>query len=218
MQIDSYLTTDILPLSPRDGVEKAVDFFKKTTYTHVPVVEKGNLLGCIAEDDVPGFSAKAPIEDYLYAAASFFVKHTTNWISVLEAFARNETNLMPVLNETGHYLGYYDLVDIMSFFRATPFLKESGGIIIVEKSLMDYSFSEVSQIVESNNGRLLGLFISEIREDMVQITLKVAEASLNDIMQTFRRYLYQVVYGEERDSYQEVLKERSAYLEKYLNI
>lgn len=218
MQISSYINNDILPLTSSDSVEKVMNFFKKTTYTHVPLAENSKLLGCIAEDDVQGFAKNAHVRDYMNMVRLFFVRDTTNWISVLETFAKNETNIMPVLTDAGKYLGYYDLVDIMSFFRATPFLKESGGIVVVEKGLTDYSFSEVSQIVEGNNGKLLGGFISAMREDRVEITLKIAGASLNDIMQTFRRYSYNVIFGNERDAYQEILKERSAYLEKYLNI
>ncbi len=57
--------------------------------------------------------------------------------------------------------GYYELEDIVKFFHETPFLKEQGGIIVVEKSIIDYSMSQITQIVESNNGKLLGLFVSE---------------------------------------------------------
>ncbi|MCB0374841.1 MAG: acetoin utilization protein acuB, partial [Sinomicrobium sp.] len=156
--------------------------------------------------------------EYLYALDRFFVRQNTNWVSVLETFSKNETNIMPVLDAHDNYLGYYDLVDIMSFFRETPFLKEPGGIIIVEKGIRDYAFSEIAQIVESNDGKLLGGFISEIKDDLVQITLKIGGTGLNNIMQTFRRYSYNIVFGNERDAYLESLKDRSEYLTKYLNI
>lgn len=85
---------------------------------------------------------------------------------------------MPVLNEKSEYIGYYELLDIIGLFNQTPFLNEPGGILLIEKGLKDYSFSEISQIVESNNGKLLGAFISEMNENQVQITLKVGNAPL----------------------------------------
>lgn len=218
MQITSYINTDLLPLSPQDPMEKLFNYFEKHTYTHMPIVTDDKLLGNIAEDDLQGFNREEKIEAYLYAADLFFVRQTTNWISVLETFSKNETNIMPVLNAYDNYLGYYDLVDIMSFFRETPFLKEPGGIIIVEKGIKDYSFSEISQIVESNNGKLLGGFISRIEDDMVQIILKIGTPELNAIMQTFRRYSYKIVFGNEKDTYLENLKDRSEYLNRYLNM
>ena len=54
--------------------------------------------------------------------------------------------------------------------------------------------------------------------DLVQITLKIGNTSLNDVIQTFRRYNYNIVSGHEEDSYLESLKERSQYLNKYLNM
>ena len=53
---------------------------------------------------------------------------------------------------------------------------------------------------------------------MAQITLKIGNANLNDIMQTFRRYSYNIILGHEDDSYLISLKERSDYLNKYLNM
>jgi Mg/Co/Ni transporter MgtE len=85
------------------------------------------------------------------------------WLDVLEVFAQNHTNLIPVLDEHNKYVGYYELNDIVQFFAETPFLKEQGGIIIVKKpTVKDYSMSQIAQIVETNNGRILGIFISEI--------------------------------------------------------
>jgi hypothetical protein len=40
---------------------------------------------------------------------------------------------------------------------------------IVRKPLLDYSMSQITQIVESNNGKLLGLFISEADADSVEV-------------------------------------------------
>ena len=125
---------------------------------------------------------------------------------------------MPVLSIDNTYLGYYELKDIISLFSESPFFVEAGGILVVEKGINDYSFSEISQIVESNNGKLLGAFISKMNNDLTQVTLKIGNTGLNDIIQTFRRYSYNIVSGHEEDSYIESLKERSDYLNKYLNM
>ena len=140
------------------------------------------------------------------------------WLDVLEVFAKNHSNIVPVLDESNVYLGYYELEDIVKFFHETPFLKEQGGIIVVQKSLSDFSMSQIAQIVESNNGKLLGLFISEATLETVQITIKIAMGGMNDIIQSFRRYNYEIISEHHEDNYLNTLKERSEYLDKYLNI
>lgn len=78
--------------------------------------------------------------------------------------------------------------------------------------------SQVSQIVESNNGKLLGLFVSKSDNDTIEITIKVTLGVMNDIIQTFRRYNYEIISEHNDDNYINTLKERSDYLDKYLNI
>lgn len=82
------------------------------------------------------------------------------WLDVLEVFAKNHSNVVPMM-KNNLYVGYYELDDIIKFFHETPFEAELvGGIIVVQKPIVDYSMSQIAQIVESNNGSLLGLFIS----------------------------------------------------------
>ncbi|GGG33707.1 acetoin utilization protein acuB [Bizionia arctica] len=219
MNISEYIINDIKPLQNDDKISDLQLLFNQLTYSHIPIKNKeGVYLGCMSETDAHCFSSNKPISDYSHAIEGFFVRQQTIWLDVLEAFAQNSTNIMPVLNENNIYLGYYELNDVISLFNETPFFAEAGNILIVEKSLNDYSFSELSQIVESNDGKLLGAFISKIENGLVQVTLKIGNTGLNDIMQTFRRYSYNVVSGHEEDSYLENLKDRSDYLNKYLNI
>ena len=67
-------------------------------------------------------------------------------------------------------------------------------------------------------GKLLGLFISESDVEKVQITIKISLGAMNDIIQTFRRYNYDIISEHHEDIYINNLKERSDYLDKYLNI
>ncbi len=216
--IHSYIQNEVPPLTPMSLIYKAKEGFANLTYTHIPVEEDGLLIGNISEDDIQAFDNEKKVSDYKYSLAIFFVRKDTNWLDVLEAFARNNANIMPVIDEHNNYLGYYELIDIITLFKETPFLYEPGGILIVEKGNKDYSFSEISQIVEANNGKLLGAFISENRDSIVQLTLKIGNIGLNDIIQSFRRYNYTIISGNEDDMYVEDLKQRSDYLKKFLDI
>ena len=218
MQLQDFVINDVKPLSITNKISDVQLLFNQLTYSHIPVQNDGIYLGCISEADAYCFEKAKSISDCNYAIEGFYVRPTTNWLDVLEAFAQNDTNIMPVLDEKNKYLGYYELNDIIHLFNETPFFSEPGGILIVEKGIHDYSFSEVSQIVESNDAKLLGAFISKMDGDLAQITLKIGNASLNEVIQTFRRYSYNIISGHEEDSYIESLKERSQYLDKYLNM
>jgi len=218
MPLREYIINDIKPLKVEDTIKDVQLLFNNLTYSHIPIKRDNVYIGCISENDAHCFDSSKPISDFLYALEGIYVRKKTIWLDVLEAFAVNDTNIMPVLDDNNKYLGYYELSDVLSKFNETPFFAEPGGIIIVEKGYNDYSFSEVCQIVESNNVKLLGAFISKIENDVAQITIKIGNGSINDIIQTFRRYSYNVISGHEDDAYLENLKERSDYLNKYLNM
>lgn len=218
MQLQDFVINDIKPLSITDKISDLQMLFNQLTYSHIPIQNNGVYLGCISETDAHCFDGAKSINDCNYTIEGFFVRPTTNWLDVLEAFAQNDSNIMPVLDAQNKYLGYYELNDVIHLFNETPFFSEPGGILIVEKGINDYSFSEISQIVESNDAKLLGAFISKMDSDLARITIKIGNASLNDVIQTFRRYSYNIISGHEEDSYIESLKERSQYLDRYLNM
>ena len=217
-EIKDYINTEFEPVRGNDTISAVQDFFIELAFSHFPVLDDGVYLGCIASDDVETFEMSKTVNDYRYTLAGFFVRINDIWLDVLEVFAKNQTNIVPVLDENNQYIGYYELEDIMKFFHETPFLKEAGGIIVVRKGIIDYSMGQITQIVESNNGKLLGLFISEADAHSVQVTMKISLGAINEIIQTFRRYNYEIISEHQEDNYINNLKERSDYLDKYLNI
>ncbi len=218
MDTRNYIINDIEPFEISSKIKDVQSLFKQLTYSHVPVKKEGVYVGCLSETDAYCFDGSKNISDFQYALEPFFVRESTNWIDILEAFALNSSNVMPVLGNDNVYMGYYELSDIMSLFNNTPFLNEAGGIIVVEKEIRDYSFSEMCQIVEGNGSKILGIFISKIENETMQATIKIGQAGINNIVQTFRRYDYNVVSSHEEDKFLDELKERSNYLDRYLNI
>ena len=218
MNTEEYIINDVRPFSLETTVKEVQNTFNNLTYSHLPVFNEGTYLGCISETDAHCFESDKTLLDVQYALEGFFVREKTNWLDVLEAFAQYNSNIMPVLDDNQQYLGYFELGDIMNLFSETPFLHEAGGIIIVEKGVNDYSFSEICQIVESNDARLLGVFVSHMENDLIQATVKIAPTGINTIVQTFRRYGYNIVSQHAEDTYMDSLKELSKYLDKYLNM
>ncbi len=219
MDLTSYILNDIKPLNSNSKIADLMLLFNQLTFSHIPIKnDEGVFLGSFSETDVHCFDGDLALNEYKYALEDFYVRDNTSWLDILQAFTKNSTNVMPVLNDKNDYLGYYELKDIIGLFNETPFFYEAGGILVIEKGADDYSFSEISQIVESNHGKLLGSFVSKTNNEMIQVTLKIGNTGLNNIIQTFRRYSYNIISGHEEDSYIESLKERSDYLNKYLNI
>ncbi|MBP9848479.1 MAG: CBS domain-containing protein [Flavobacterium sp.] len=216
--LTSYINNEIKPLKHTQTIANAQDLFLDIPYTHFPVTEEGIYMGCISKENAELLNSEALINDSRFNFDRFFVRENMIWLDVLEIFAKNDSNIIPVLDIKNTYLGYYELEDVIRFLHETPFLKEEGGIIVVEKEIDKFSMSQVAQIIESNNAKILGIFISNVVGNKVEITIKISQSGINDIIQTFRRYEYEIISEHQEDSYLNSLKERSEYLDKYLNI
>ena len=218
MQIQDKILTSIPVFEVSETLKEAILFFEETTFSHVAITENGEYVGVLSENDLPCFEPEESIEKFRFEMERFHVNKETMWMDVLEMFSRNEANVIPVLDDNAMVAGYYNLEEVVDYFIDTPFFKEPGAILVVSIGIKDYSFSEIAQIVESNNARLLGAFISESQNDIVHVTLKIGSENLSEVAQTFRRYNYTIVFGNSDDQFIEDLKQRSDYLEKYLNI
>jgi predicted transcriptional regulator len=218
MQMQQHIINTIPVFEVGDSLKEVIHFFTHSTYSHVAITEDGLFMGLLGEADLDTFQETSPIEEFRYQLEVFSVSPDATWLDILEVFTRNEANLLPVVNSENRVLGYYDLNDVVDLFTDMPFFTEPGAILVVSKPLRDYSFSEIAQIVEGNNTRLLGAFITSIENETAQITLKIGDSNINEVLQTFRRYHYQVLSGSIDDKFLEELRQRSDYLDKYLNV
>lgn len=219
MNITEHIINQLQPLNLKDDIATAQNSFQQNPVTHLPVVENDQLQGCFSEEDVQILeNSSDEIGNQAYLLHSFFADEKATVLELLKIFADNDANIIPVLNEEKQYIGYYDLRDVLDVFSTTPFMIEESETLIVEKIEKDYSMTEANQIVEANAGKVLGSYISEKSQEVVQVTLKIVAKDINEIMHTFRRYDYKIVSVHDNDIYLEDLKNRSEYLQKYLEM
>lgn len=219
MNIADYILNEIKPLKLKSSVADAIELFDNYPITHFPIIENNKLLGSFAEDDIHTTNENDhELVEHAHLLNSFFADEKATVLELLKIFADNDTNIIPVLNKNKDYIGYYDLRDVLDVFSTSPFMIEESETLIVEKLENDYSMSEISQIIESNSAKLLGCYISEKKNDFVQITLKIVSSDIHEIMHTFRRYEYKIISMHDNDIYLEDLKNRSEYLQKYLEM
>ena len=142
-EITNYITNDYKAIDSQETIAAAQEFLDELTFSHFPVVEEQIYIGSIASEDIETFNSAKKIIDYRYSFEKFFVRTNMVWLDVLEVFAQNHTNLVPVLDEENKYVGYYEISDIISFFNETPFIKEPGGIIVVKLIILSFFLIKV---------------------------------------------------------------------------
>jgi len=218
MQISNYITNDFKPLSPDDSVDMARVLFDSFGMDFLPIVENEKLVGCLPSDFNLGAETKRLISEYLNMADLFFIYKNVNLIDALRILGINDSNTVFVVNDSNQYLGYVTQYDIMSRLSSTPFFNEIGGVIVVKKSIKEYSISEIAQIVESENAKILGVLISDFVGEDAVLTIKINRLRLGAIEASLKRFGYVVLESYHENKNVDDMQDRYDSLMSYLSI
>ncbi len=215
MFITDYISKDYPAFNTGDSIEDANEVAKEFGYSHVFIKKKGIYQGALSqpflEESPDGTLASLAIH-----YEKFAITEDSNLLDSIKLFHTFNSNVVPVINTTEKYLGYLSCDDIFNEFSKYPLFSENGAVMIVQTSGRHYSLSEVCRIVESNNGKIYGCFISAVSDDYIQITLKFNAENTSSIDETFERYGYSVVQKFYDDEKEDLLKDRFGFLGKYL--
>ena len=187
---------------------------------HLPIVNHREFLGLISDADIYDLNdPDEAIGNHELSLQKPFVNEDQHIYEVIELLARMELTLVPVLNQEKQYLGVITQEELTRKFAHLSAMQQPGGIIELEMNQIDYSLSEISQIVESNNGRILSLYVASSDDNLrLRVTLKINLTDLTSILETFSRYNYQVVSSHMNDEdLDEFYQERFDGFLKYLN-
>ena len=139
---------------------------------------------------------------------------------VIGLASRLKLSVVPVLDSTNHYKGVITTSDLIRHLAGISSMDQPGGIIVLELIERDYSLSQIAQIVEGNNVKVLSMYITSPPESTkLEVTLKVNTSELISVIRTFERYNYEVkTWVSNNDSMDRFYSERFDLLMKYLNI
>lgn len=220
MLSSEILITEIPTLSESDSVAQAIEWMDEFKVNHLAVTKGDELLGLIHEDllldvedanEIIGKSAKNLIQTSVYEN-----DHVFEVVKLVEKF---KLSLVPVLSKQDQFLGVTTAFGLMQAIAEMPVVKNPGGIIILNLVETDYSMTEIARIVESNDAKILGSFITRnLGENKFELTLKLNKVNVQDIIQTFERFSYEIEASYDQSSSEDDLQDRYNNLMNYLNI
>ncbi|MEX0596141.1 MAG: CBS domain-containing protein, partial [Candidatus Paceibacterota bacterium] len=121
--------------------------------------------------------------------------------------------------EMGGYIVLISPYSLLIKLSEFNFVKEIGGIFVLEVAAHDYSLAEIARLVESNKAAVLSTFTSRLKDtDRIQVTVKVNTLDLTYIIATLERYNYTISYIFHQAEQVDQIKERYEGLMHYLNV
>jgi len=214
MFIRDYFSKDYPVFNTFDSIEEASEVANEFGFSHVFIKKNGVYIGALSQAFLEE-SPEGKLESLEIHYERFAIVEDGNVLDTVKLFYIFNANVVPVISKDEKYLGYISCDDIFSEFSKYPLFSENGAILTIQTDL-HYSFSEITQIVESNNSKIYGCYVSAINNDNVQITLKISNVNLSSIDETFERYGYVVVHKHYDDEKEEFLKDRFGFFQKYL--
>ncbi len=211
---------EIKPLVLTDPIKKAEVLMEEYNVQHIPVVENGVLLGIINEDLVLNCEDQNTLinhfEPYLSHAYVTDKQHLFDAISLIGEFG---LSILPVLGQDEVYKGFIYPADITKAMGNILSSRIPGSILVLHINQNDYQLSQLAQIVESNDAKILALFItSEPESPKLEVTLKINRTDLTPILQTLERYEYTVAETYHKSLHSVDLHDRFENLMNYLNM
>jgi Mg/Co/Ni transporter MgtE len=138
---------------------------------------------------------------------------------VIKITAENNLTLIPVVEKDDKLVGTITLHSLFRYFAQYNSLLDNGAIIVVETNINSYSLSEIARIVESNDIKVLCMYVNTIYDQSkVEITLKLDKYELAALVQTFERFSYIVKATYEEQEYSQDLKEKYDEFMKFMDI
>ena len=215
------LISDVVTaLKTSDTGTSALSWMEVFRVKHLPIVNHREFLGLISDSDIYDLNdPDEPVGNHNLSLQKPYVKEEQHIYEVIELMSRMELTLVPVLNQEKQYLGVITQEDLTRKFAHLSAMQQPGGIIELEMLQHDYSLSQISQIVESNNGRILSLYVAASDDNSrLRVTLKINLTDLTSILETLNRYNYSVVSSHlNSEDLDEFYQERFDGFLKYLN-
>jgi acetoin utilization protein AcuB len=220
MIAQALISTAIIPLKLTDSMGFALNMMDELKVFHLPVVDQTTYLGLLSEADIllnpESEGAIITLEPFTDRS---HIKVTQHPYDAITLFSSNQLSILPVLDENNHYMGCVTLTSLIKYLPEIFSVHNPGGIIILEVNNKDYLLTEIAQIVESNDAKVLSLYIhSDPDSTKLEITLKLNRVDIESVLQTFSRYNYTVKASFSEDANNDSLRERFDSFLKYLSV
>lgn len=221
MIAEDLINPMIPALKVTDLAEKAIIWMEELKIDQLPVIENGHFKGLITEELIlENNNLNQLIGEFHLHSENCYVLENQHFFDILKVAIEKSAQIVAVLDDEGKYLGVTSYTDALHEFAKTFTIQSPGGIIVLSLLQRDYSMVEVSRIIESNNVKILGSYVTTPYADSEKIflTLKLNVNDLSKTIASLERFNYSVIAKFHDIDRTETSRERIDHLMRYLNI
>lgn len=221
----SLFAADITPsaipsVKTSTAASEALSLMEEYKITHLAIVNNEEYLGLVCEEDLLGLNDfSQPLGDIRLMIQGAAVDENAHIFDILRVIHQHKLSLVPVTGKNNKLIGVILASSVLRVVGELLSVNNPGGIIIIELNVIDYSLTQISNIIESNDALIIASFVQTIpNSTRMQVVLKVNNSDIGKILQTFTRYEYNIVASFGEDMIDDILQDRYELLMRYLNM
>lgn len=214
------LDTTLETADLRDSISTSLALCKQNNQLHLPVLDGASFVGLLSLDDLE------EAEDHnaeVGTLSSFFIKpfvrSSDHFLQALRVRTKFFVNLVPVVNEENDWEGAIVDEKLLDNLSKLTGVSDSGSIVVISMPIHDYAPGEINRLVESNDAMLMHMnSLQDHHTGQMQVVLRINKEEVSDLIATFQRHEYNVLYYYGEESYDNSLQQNLDHLFNYLNI
>lgn len=220
MIAEELISNEIPPLKTSDTGLKALGWMEEFKISHLPIVNHTDFLGLVSEEDIINYNApEEALGSYRLSLTAPFVRNNQHIYEVIKLVANLHLSVIPVLDANQKYLGLITIRDLIQNLATLSSIKDPGGIIVLEVSERDYSLSQIAQIVESNDCKILSCYVNTIPDStQMNVVIKVNRTDLRNVLATFTRYNYNIKGSFMESDHNDDMRDRFDMFMNYMDM
>jgi acetoin utilization protein AcuB len=213
------ISATIPTLNLNDPIYQALALMSEFHVMQLPVVDGEKYLGLAFEDDLMNVDENNTLQTLDSRFSKVAVRASTHFIEAVQTANDYNLSIVPVVDKENGFLGVIAAIDLLKELGKITGSSEPGGVIVLEMEQRNFSFSELSKLVETNDAQITQLNTYwDASASAFFVTLKINKFEISDIIATFQRYDYQVKYYFGEELYENELRSNYDHLMNYLNI
>lgn len=218
----SELINQMIPaLKLTDTAEKAILWMEEMKTNQLPVIDNLKFKGLISEDIILEYNdLDREIGNFKLISEQCFVNEDQHLFDIIRLAQECNSELVAIVNNNDEFLGVSRHEDTINAFSSTIAIQGQGGILVLGMRYMDYSMAEISRLIESDDAKILGSYLSQDHKDAnaVFLTLKINKKDLTTVIATLDRFDYNIVAKFHESTNIGAEQERLDNLLNFLNI
>ncbi len=218
MLTSQFIQTNYPSVNLFDKISLCLQLMDDYDVQHLPVLSEEKYIGLISKDDAFDADGNNLITTLEFQLIKASVKAEQHFLQALKLSSEMQLSIVPVINDQQELMGVISAVDLMKAVSKFVGIDEPGALIVVEIDKRNFSFGEISRLVETNDAYITQLnTFTEPETGLVMVTIKINKQEVSDIVATFQRYDYHIRYYFGEEQYANEMKENYQNLLSYLN-